>query len=240
MLARRHMEVYGTRRDHFAEIAISAREHARTRPTSLMREPLTVDEYFDAPMISDPLCLYDYCLESDGAVAVIVSSVERARSLRQPPVLIASSVHGGSGQWGKAIEWMGMEDAIFASSGVRSLTSDLYGQSGIKPSDIDVALLYDHFTPMVLMQLEDLGLSPIGEGGDYVMEGNIRWPVGSVPVNTHGGNLSEAYIMGMTHILEATEQLRGTAVNQVKDAEIAVVTGGAAGLPVSAAVLTSD
>jgi acetyl-CoA acetyltransferase len=109
--------------------------------------------------------------------------------------------------------------------------------AGITPADVDVALLYDHFSPMVLMQLEDYGFCGIGEGGDFVAEGNIRWPTGSIPVNTHGGNLSEAYIIGMTHVREAVEQLRGTAVNQVEGAEIALVTGGPASLPVSGTLL---
>jgi acetyl-CoA acetyltransferase len=110
--------------------------------------------------------------------------------------------------------------------------------AGVGPQDIDVALLYDHFTPMVLMQLEDYGFCPIGESGPFVADGNIRWPGGSLPVNTHGGNLSEAYIIGMTHVKEAVEQLRGTAVNQVQGARTALVTGGPASLPVSATILT--
>ena len=101
--------------------------------------------------------------------------------------------------------------------------------AGITPADVDVALLYDHFSPMVIMQLEDYGFCPIGEGGPFVADGNIRYGTGSIPVNTHGGNLSEAYIIGMTHVREAVEQLRGTAINQVEGAEIALVTGGPAG-----------
>jgi acetyl-CoA acetyltransferase len=107
----------------------------------------------------------------------------------------------------------------------------------VGPADVDVAELYDHFTPMVLMQLEDYGFCPIGESGAFVDAGNIRFPSGSLPVNTHGGNLSEAYIIGMTHVKEAVEQLRGTAVNQVRGAEIALVTGGPASIPVSSLLL---
>jgi acetyl-CoA acetyltransferase len=109
--------------------------------------------------------------------------------------------------------------------------------AGVGPRDIDVALLYDHFTPMVLMQLEDYGFCGLGESGPFVAEGNIRWPNGSIPVNTHGGNLSEAYIIGMTHVREAVEQIRGTAVNQVEGAELALVSGGPASIPVSALIL---
>ena len=116
----------------------------------------------------------------------------------------------------------------------------MYEMAGLSPSDVDVALLYDHFSPMVVMQLEDYGFCPIGEGGAFVEDGNIRYGTGSIPVNTHGGNLSEAYIIGMTHVREAVEQLRGVAVNQVEGAEVALVTGGPAGLPVSGALLRKD
>ena len=130
-----------------------------------------------------------------------------------------------------------MPEEYFASSGHRPVAARAYEMAGVGPPDIDVALLYDHFTPMVLMQLEDYGFCGIGESGPFVAEGNIRWPNGSIPVNTHGGNLSEAYIIGMTHVREAVEQIRGTAVNQVEGAELALVTGGPASIPVSALIL---
>ena len=130
-----------------------------------------------------------------------------------------------------------MPDEYFASSGHRPVAKRLYEMAGVTPADVDVALLYDHFTPMVIMQLEDYGFCGIGEGGPFVADGNIRWPDGSLPVNTHGGNLSEAYIIGMTHVKEAVEQLRGTAVNQVDGAEVALVTGGPASIPVSSLLL---
>ena len=237
MLARRHMHLYGTRREHFAEIAISQRENAIKRPTSLRSEPLTLDEYMSARMISDPLCIYDYTMESDGAIAVITTSTERARDLKQRPIQIMGSTHGGAGRWGQALFNFQMPDEYFASSGHRAVATRLYNMAGIGPADVDVALLYDHFSPMVIMQLEDYGFCPAGEGGRFVADGNIRYGTGSIPVNTHGGNLSEAYIIGMTHIREAVEQLRGTAVNQVANAEIALVTGGPASLPVSGTIL---
>src|SRR5262245_48034119 len=237
VLAQRHMHLYGTKREHFAEIAISTRENARRRDTSLMRDELTLDDYFNARMIAEPLCLFDFCLECDGAVAVVTTTAERARDLRHPPAYVRATAHGGHGRWGQAITWMGMPDGEFASSGHRPVAARLYEMAGLGPDDVDVALLYDHFTPMVLMQLEDYGFCGIGEGGPFVAEGNIRWPAGRLPVNTHGGNLSEAYIIGMTHVMEAVEQLRGTAVNQVADAEMALVTGGPASIPVSSLLL---
>jgi acetyl-CoA acetyltransferase len=231
------MHLYGTRREHFAEVAISTRANAIRRPTSLQTEPLTLDAYFQARLIADPLCLYDFCLESDGAVAVVVTGATRARDLRHRPVYVLASVHGGQGRWGQALTWMNMPDEYFASSGHRPIAHRLYEAAGVGPGDIDVALIYDHFTPMVLMQLEDYGFCARGEGGPFVGEGHIRWPGGSIPVNTHGGNLSEAYLIGSTHVREGVEQLRGTAVNQVQGAELALVTGGPAPLPTSGLIL---
>ena len=128
-------------------------------------------------MISDPLCLFDYTMESDGAVAVITTSADRAKDLRQPPAYILSSAHGGSGRWGPAIfRYFQVPDDEFASSGHRPVAKRLYEMAGVTPADVDVALLYDHFSPLVIMQLEDYGFCPIGEGGPFVAEGNIRWP----------------------------------------------------------------
>jgi acetyl-CoA acetyltransferase len=238
LIAMRHMHLYGTKREHFAEICISQRENAIRRPTSLRRDRLTLDDYFNAPMLSDPMCLFDYTMESDGAVAVILTSAERARDLRQRPVFVMGSTHGGAGRWGPGgHSYFQAPDDYFASAGNRTVSRRLYEMAGVGPADIDVALLYDHFSPLVLMQLEDYGFCKVGEGGDFVASGAIRYEGGSIPVNTHGGNLSEAYIIGMTHVREAVEQLRGVAVNQVKDAEIALVTGGPASLPVSGALL---
>jgi acetyl-CoA acetyltransferase len=237
VLTRRHMHDYGTRREAFAEIAVSQRENAANRPKAILRDPITVDDYFNARMIADPLCLLDFCLETDGAVAVITTSMERAKDLKQKPVPVVAAAHGGAREWGRAFAWMGMPDGHFASSGHESVAKHLFRRAGVTPADIDVALLYDHFSPMVLMQLEDYGFCAKGEGGAFVESGAIRYKGGSLPVNTHGGQLSEAYIIGMTHILEGVEQMRGTAINQVPDAELALVTGGPATLPVSGLIL---
>lgn len=240
VLVRRHMHLYGTRREAFAEIVISQRENALNRPTAMRRTPLTLDEYMESPMLADPLCRLDFCLETDGAVAFITTTSERARDLKQKPVYIHGSVHGGSRKWGRAFAWMGMPDPDFASSGHKPVADRLWAQSGVKPSDIDVALIYDHFSAMVLMQLEDYGFCEKGEGGAFVESGAIRYKGGSLPLNTHGGQLSEAYIIGATHIREAVEQLRGDAINQVDDAKLALVTGGPASLPVSGMVLRGE
>lgn len=237
LLTQRHMAQYGTKREHLAAIAIAQRDYAITRPTSIQRQPLTMDDYFNARMISDPLCLFDYTMETDGAVAAVVTSAERAKDLRHPPVYIMASANGGAGRWGPAIfSYFQQPDDYFASSGHRTVAKRMYEMAGVGPDDVDVALLYDHFSPLVLMQLEDYGFCKIGEGGPFVADGQHRHG-GKIPTNTHGGHLSEAYIIGMTHVREAVEQLRGTAVNQVEGAEIALVTGGPASLPVSGTLL---
>jgi len=245
LLTRRHMHQYGTTRDAFAEIAISTRQNALSRPKARYREPLTREQYFAARMIADPLCLYDFCLESEGAVAIVTTSLERARDLRQPPVPVVAAAHGGTREWGRAFSWFGMpDDETFASSGNKPIADRLYARAGITAQDIDVALIYDHFTPMVLMQLEDYGFCKKGEGGPFVLSGAIRYTPerqpGGIPVNTHGGQLSEAYVIGATHILEGVEQLRGTAINQVAGAELALVTGGPSAIPNSGLILGRD
>ena len=240
VLAKRHMHLYGTRRDAFAEIVMATRENAVGRPGAIRQKPLTKEEYFNAPMLADPLCRLDFCLETDGAVAYITTSSERAKDLKQKPIYIHGCAHGGSRKWGRAFAWMGMPDEYFASAGNAPIAKRLWEQTGLSSKDIDVALLYDHFSPMVLMQLEDYGFCERGEGGPFVESGAIRYDGGSIPVNTHGGQLSEAYIIGMTHIREAVEQLRGTARSQVNDAEFALVTGGPASLPVSGMILRGE
>ncbi|HEY4039800.1 MAG TPA: hypothetical protein VGM15_13345 [Burkholderiaceae bacterium] len=237
LLARRHMHLFGTTREHFAEVAISTRSNALTNPNALMRTPLTTDAYLNAPMIAEPLCLYDFCLESDGAIAVIVTDAQRGRDLRQTPVYVRASAHGGTAEWGRSIYWMNMPDESFTSSGHAAVARNLYESAGVGPADIDVAQIYDHFTSQVICQLEDYGFCQKGEGGPFVASGAIRREGGSIPVNTDGGQLSCAYVWGMTHVREAVEQLRGTAANQVVNAELALVTGGPSAVPVSGLIL---
>lgn len=236
LLARRHMHLYGTTRDHFAEVALAARENAMTHPDAMRRKPMTREDYFAAPMIADPLCLFDFCQETDGAVAIVMTSTERARDLRQKPVIVRGAVHGGEASWGRSLYWMNMDERDFVTSGHRPIARWLYEQAGMGPGDIDVAQIYDHFTPMVIAQLEDYGFCEKGEGGPFVASGAIRRD-GSLPVNTDGGQLSCGYIWGMTHVREAVEQVRGTAANQIAGAATALVTGGPSSLPVSGLIL---
>ncbi|MDO7842208.1 thiolase C-terminal domain-containing protein [Sphingomonas immobilis] len=241
VLARRHMHLYGTTRDAFKEIVQATRANTHNRPKAIRKEPLTDEQYWGQPMLADPLCRLDFCLETDGAVAVITTTTERAKDLRHKPALIHGVAHGGQAEWGRAFAWMGMPDPYFASSGHAYVAKRLWEQTGLSAKDMDVAELYDHFSAMVLMQLEEYGFCEKGGGNDYVLGGNIRFAnrdkPGAIPVNTHGGNLNEAYIIGMTHVVEGVEQVRGTAINQVEDCEFALVTGGPASLPVSGMIL---
>ena len=237
LIVKRHMHQFGTTREHLFQVVKAQRDYGLTRPKSIFSSSITRDEYFSARMIAEPLCLFDYTMESDGAVAVVTTTAERAKDLRHLPVYVVGSAMGGDGRWGRGMNWLGMEDDLFTTAGTRMVGEELYAKAGITPSDVDVALLYDHFSPAVLLQLEDYGFCGPGESGDFVAAGNTKID-GILPVNTHGGHLGEAYIVGMTHVAEGVEQMRGTAINQVPDAELALVTGGPSFPAVSAILLS--
>lgn len=242
VLARRHMHLYGTTREAFKEVVQATRKHALNRPKAIRQKPLGDEEYWSQPMLADPLCRLDFCLETDGAVAFITTTTDRAKDCQHPPALIHGCAHGGTREWGRAFAWMGMPDPDFASSGHKFVADRLWEQTGLSAKDMDVAQIYDHFSAMVLMQLEDYGFCEKGASNDFVLSGAIRYEnrgklEGAIPVNTHGGNLNEAYIIGLTHVMEAVEQVRGTAINQVEDCEFALATGGPASLPVSGLIL---
>jgi len=237
LLLRRHMHRYGTTPLHLAEVAVSTRSNATRNPKALKRAPLTVEQHQSARMIADPFRLFDCCQETDGGAVILVTSVERARDLKKKPVHVMAGAMGGDSLWGQGLTAQNQPEDLYVSAGHGHLARRLYAQAGIEPDDVDVALLYDHFTGMVLLQLEDYGFCERGAAGDFVASGAIRWPGGRLPVNTHGGNLSEVYLLGMTHVIEAVRQLRGEAICQVPDAEIALVTAGPSNLPSSSLLL---
>jgi acetyl-CoA acetyltransferase len=222
------MSLYGTTAEHFAEVAINARRNAVNNPDARFRQEITVEEHHASRIIADPLRLYDCCMESDGAAAVIVTSPERARALAQPPVSIRAVSMTGEYKWATAS--FNTVDEVYPSTGHRRAARDLYARAGLGPDDVDVALFYDAFTPSVLMSLEDWGFCDIGQSGPFVAAGNIRRE-GKLPVNPHGGNLAEVYLQGSTHLLEAVRQLRGTACNQIDGAEVALYGSGVGASP---------
>jgi acetyl-CoA acetyltransferase len=237
MMARKHMEKFGTTTRHFGEVAVSTRFHASRNPNAIHRNPITLEDHDNSRMISDPLRLLDYCLETDGGTAVIVTSAERAKDLKQKPVYVGGAAMGGPGPFGQGIFYHQMPDDIYHWSGHKPVADRVYAMAGVGPQDIDVAEMYDHFTPLVIMQLEEYGFCKPGEGGPYVENGGITWGTGRMPVNTHGGNLSEVYLLGLTHTIEGVRQLRGTSSSQVENAETALITSGPGILPTSALIL---
>ncbi|MGY0541625.1 lipid-transfer protein [Nocardioides sp. YJ-D4] len=235
MQARRYMHDYGVTSEDFGAVAVADRRHAATNPAAFFyQKPITLEDHQASRMIADPLHLLDCCQESDGAVAIVVTSPERARDLLNPPVTIAAAAQGSAADQYVMTSYYRDEIGI-PEMGV--VAKDLWSQSGLTPADIDTAVLYDHFTPYVLMQLEELGFCGRGEAKDFVRDGAIELG-GRLPVNTHGGQLGEAYLHGMNGIAEGVRQVRGTSVNQVAGAARVLVTAGT-GVPTSGLVLSS-
>jgi acetyl-CoA acetyltransferase len=238
LLVRRHMHLYGTTTEHLGHVAVAARRHANTNPAAVMHgRPMTLADHAAAPRIVEPFGLLDCCLETDGACALVLVAPDRARDRPHRPVYVMSAAQGsgpryGCGAW--AMQYMPEED--YAAGNTGTLAETLYGAAGVRPADVDCAQLYDHYTGMVLLQLEDLGFCARGEGGPFAASGALAWPDGALPTNTAGGSLSESYVHGLNHVVEATKQLRGTATNQVADAELCVVASGS-GIPTSALLL---
>ncbi len=218
--ARRHMALYGTTARHFAEIAVVTREHAILNGNVVMNKPLSVEEHHASRMISDPFRLFDCSLESDGGAAIIVSAADRARDLKKPLVTIMGVAEGHPESPASIAQRPDLLEFGLAKAAPRA-----YDMAGVGPKDIDVAEIYDCFTFTVINQLELLGFCKKGEGGPFIMDGRIRVG-GELPINTHGGLLSQGHVVGLNHVVELTRQLRREAGKaQVKDAEVGLVTG---------------
>lgn len=217
--ARRHMALYGTTSEQLGWVAVTCRRHASLNPQAVMREPITLEDHQTSRLIVDPLRLLDCCLITDGGVAIIVTSPERARDAAKPPVLIWGMGQGHTLQNLETPEWWYLPHQA-------DCVSQAYRMAGVGPKDIDVAQLYDNFTIAVLFWLEHAGFVPRGESGPFV-EGGTRISLGGeLPINTSGGNLSESYMQGWLHIVEGVRQIRGECgQRQVEGAELCLVTG---------------
>jgi len=234
MQAQRYLHDTGATTEDFGRVSVACRKHAATNPNAwFYRKPLTLEEHQASRWIVRPLRLFDCCQESDGAVAVIVTTTERARDLRQPPAVIRAAAQGASVDQQMMTSYY--RDAIGDLPEMSFVAQQLYAQSGVGAGDFQTAVIYDHFTPFVLAQLESFGFCKPGEAKDFLKGGNIELG-GSLPVNTHGGQLGEAYIHGMNGVAEGVRQVRGSAVNQVRGVEHVLVTAGT-GVPTSAIVL---
>ena len=218
-MARRHMHEYGTRSTDFAEIAVAMRHHASTQPNALMRRPMTIDDHQNSRMVADPLRLLDCCIDNAGAAAVLVSAPDAARDLRRPPVWLMGAAEGHPDSPLSITQRPDLTRLGAAKAADRA-----FAMAGIGRGDIDVACLYDCFTYIVLCQLEDLGFCAKGEGGPFVRGGALKVG-GRLPVNPHGGAMSQAHMVGMNHIVEMVRQLRGEAANQVPGARHGLVSG---------------
>ncbi|MGW2931014.1 lipid-transfer protein [Streptomyces sp. NPDC001156] len=231
MAAQRYLHTYGLTPEAFGQVAVVDRGYAATNPAAYFHgRPITLADHAASRWIVEPLRLLDCCQETDGGQALVVTSLERARDLPQPPAVVTAAAQGA----GRAQEQMTSfyRDDLTGLPEMEVVARQLWRTSGMGPADIDVAVLYDHFTPFVLMQLEEFGFCEPGAAADFVAAGRL-------PLNTHGGQLGEAYLHGMNGIAEAVRQLRGTAVNQVPGAARTLVTAGT-GVPTSGLILTAD
>jgi acetyl-CoA acetyltransferase len=234
------MHVYGTRAEHFGMQAVAQREHAIRNPAAIMRTAVTLDDWAASRPIAEPIRLFDCSLENDGAVAVLVTTLERARDLRRPAVPVLAQVQYGAPIHTQLAEFFASTAAFGERDGGAVAASHrLFGAAGITRADVDVALIVEPFTAAVLLALEQYGFCPRGEAGPFVESGATRWPAGRLPVNTHGGSNGEAFVHGANHLNEAVRQLRGDAVNQVEGAEVAFVCGAVSD-PAGAVLLGVD
>ncbi|HET9138577.1 lipid-transfer protein [Actinophytocola sp.] len=234
MFARRYMHEFGATSADFGRVAVADRRHAATNPNAWFHgRPITLAEHQESRWIVEPLRLLDCCQESDGAVALVVTSAARAADLPGRPAVVRAAAQGsGPDQF---VMHSYYRDELVGLPEMGVVAGQLWSQAGIGPADVAVAVLYDHFTPFVLAQLEELGFCPRGEARHFIADGAIEMG-GVLPVNPHGGQLGEAYIHGMNGIAEAVRQIRGTAVNQVDRVEHVLVTAGT-GVPTSGLLL---
>jgi acetyl-CoA acetyltransferase len=236
--AHRYMHRYGVTNADFAPIAVVDRAHAATNPAAWFYErPITIEDHQQSRWVVEPvLRLLDCCQESDGGVALVVTSTERARDLRQPPAVITAAAQGASADGELMTSYY--RDDITGLPEIGVVGDRLWRQSGLTPADIQTAFLYDHFTPFVLIQLEELGFCARGEAKHFATVDHLSIG-GALPINTNGGLLGEAYIHGMNGITESVRQLRGTSCNQVPGVEHVLVTAGT-GVPTSGLILGRD
>jgi acetyl-CoA acetyltransferase len=233
----RYMHESGATSADFGRVSVADRQHAANNPHAYFHgQPITLDEHQSSRWVVEPLRLLDCCQETDGGQAIVVTSAERARDLPHPPAVIAAAAQGSGADQENMTSYY--REDITGLPEMTLVGEQLWAQAGVGPADMQTAVLYDHFTPFVLVQLEALGFCGRGEAKDFIADGNIELG-GALPLNTHGGQLGEAYLHGMNGIAEAVRQVRGTSVNQLDGVEHVLVTAGT-GVPTSGLVLAAD
>jgi acetyl-CoA acetyltransferase len=218
MFTRAYMHKYGIGEEDLGRVAIIQRDNAIHNPRAMMRQPMTMDDYLASRWIYEPLRLFDCCIESDAAVALVVTSAVDGRNTRRTPVRVCATASGGGSQLASN------HHSDLTVTGAAQMAPRLYEAAGVGPADIDVAEFYDAFTSLVPLQLEAYGFCEPGEAAAMIGAGETRIG-GRLPVNTHGGHLSEAYVHGLNHVVEAVRQLRHECgERQVEGAEVALST----------------
>ncbi len=236
MFARRYMHETGATSEDFGRVAVASRTYAANNPKAFFYErPATLEDHQNSRWIVEPLHLLDCCQESDGGQAIVITSTERARDLPNPPAVISAAAQGTDREQEMMTSYYRPQLGI-PEMGI--VAEQCYATAGIGPDDIQTAILYDAFSPMVLLTLEEFRFCPRGEAKDFVRDGHLEID-GRLPINTNGGQLGEAYIHGMNGIAEAVRQVRGTSVNQVPNVENVLATAGT-GVPTSALILHPD
>ena len=237
MFAQRYMHEYGATTEDFGRVAVACRRHAARNPAAFFYgKPITLEEHQASRWIVKPLRLLDCCQETDGGQAMVVTTLERARDLAGVPAVIASAAQGSCDDQQMMKSYYRRE--ITGVPEMKLCADQLYADTGLTAADIQTAVLYDHFTPLVLPQLEEFGFCPRGEAKDFIRDGAIEFG-GRLPVNTHGGQIGEAYLHGMNGIAEGVRLVRGESVNQPPDVRNVLVTAATA-VPTSALILSRD
>jgi acetyl-CoA acetyltransferase len=220
MAGRAHMERYGTTSEDFGRLAVLCRTNAVDNERAMMRTPITMDDYLASPWITEPFRLLDCCLETDGAVALVIVAADRAKDSPHRPVMLRGAA------WGSGVSLYNNGVTDLAISPAKQIARRLYNAAGVGPGEIDFAELYDCFTYTLLAQIEGYGFAEDGTVPDRLQEDHFNRHGGSLPINTHGGLLSEGYLHGFNHVYEAVEQIRGEAgKRQVDRHDLALVAG---------------
>jgi acetyl-CoA acetyltransferase len=236
MLTRRYMHEYGATREHLCNVALAFRRHANANPAATMHDrPLSREQYMAARWVSEPLCLFDNCLETDGAAAVVLCGTDRARDCPGPPALVHAWAQSLPRQHQTMTNFF-VDDPLEGPAW--ACARSLWSRAEVGPESVDVAQLYDAFSPLVLLSLEGYGFCGRGEAGPFTDDGGLAVG-GRLPTNTSGGSMSEAYLHGFNLITEAVRQLRGTSTTQVPGARWSLVTSGE-GVPTSALLLRRE